>query len=399
MPSHVCVITAVHQPFDGRIFHRQCRTLAAAGYQVTLVAPAEFDTLERDGVRFLGLPRPRSRWHRPAIWWRLFATVRRIRPAVVHFHDPELLLLVPLLKSFVHPRPVLIYDAHEYFADAVRGKYWIPRPFRPAIAALAAALEKWMVHAVDGIVTAVPGQVPLFEGAGKPVAVVRNLPFTALFDGAEPRSEMQAPGLRLLYIGLILPKRGIDVLLDAMRILRDRSVGDVYLFLVGPTTSAEYIQHIRASLAKDQLTERVKLLGFVEHDQLKHYLTSAHAGLAPGLVTRQYQNPGLTTKIFEYLLAGLPVLSADYPHRRAVIDEANCGLAVPPEDAEAHADAILWLRDHPDEARTMGERGRAMVLDHYTWESEQSRLLDFYTSLLGTADGRDRETVQYPQLP
>ncbi|MGC8960634.1 MAG: glycosyltransferase family 1 protein, partial [Chloroflexia bacterium] len=61
MSSRVVVLTSVHSLFDGRIFHRQCRTLAAAGHQVTLIAPADFAHQERDGITLLGVRRPARR--------------------------------------------------------------------------------------------------------------------------------------------------------------------------------------------------------------------------------------------------------------------------------------------------------------------------------------------------
>jgi len=60
-PSRVGALTSVHSPLDGRIFHRECRALAAAGYRVTLLAPADFERQERDGVTVVGVPRPASR--------------------------------------------------------------------------------------------------------------------------------------------------------------------------------------------------------------------------------------------------------------------------------------------------------------------------------------------------
>ena len=98
--------------------------------------------------------------------------------------------------------------------------------------------------------------------------------------------------------------------------------------------------------------------------------------------TRQYSQPSIATKLFEYMLAGLPIVCADDPYWRVYIEESDCGLVVPAEDAAAYADAILWLRGHTAEAEAMGQRGRAMVLGHYTWEQEASRLLAFYQLIL-----------------
>jgi glycosyltransferase involved in cell wall biosynthesis len=66
-------------------------------------------------------------------------------------------------------------------------------------------------------------------------------------------------------------------------------------------------------------------------------------------------------KFFDYLASGLPVLN-NYPGWLAgLIAENQCGRAVPPDDPGRFADAVLWLRDHPDEARAMGRRGRGLA--------------------------------------
>ncbi len=380
--TQVCVVTSVHKPFDGRIFYRECRTLDQAGYDVTLVAPAAFEREEREGVTILGVPPAASRAQRIRVWRDVFRRVRALKPEVIHFHDPELLLLVPLFRLHFGKRVKIIYDVHEYFIAALTSKYWIPRWLRPIVARTAAILEKLIVRQTDGIICAVEGQLPLYETVPGPKAVVRNLPLASLFKNAEPHPALDVPGLKLIYVGLILPKRAIDILLEAMRLLREQDHNDIHLYLIGPETSPAYMQTLQAFIEKHNLNAQVQWLGYIPPHELKHYLANADVGLVPGLYTSQYKNPGLTTKLFEYLLMGLPVLSVDYPHRRIYIEESDCGIVVEAEDVQAHVDAILWFARHPEERRAMGERGQAMVKDHYIWEAEAHHLLEFYEQIV-----------------
>jgi glycosyltransferase involved in cell wall biosynthesis len=212
--------------------------------------------------------------------------------------------------------------------------------------------------------------------------VVRNLPLTRLFKDSEPHPDLNVDGFKLVYAGLILPERGINVLLEALQLLHRQGIEDVHLFLIGPDTSLDYMHEIESFAQDHELANQVHLMGYVFHDQIKHYLANANVGLLPGLPTRQFRNPAIATKLLEYMLCALPVLSVDHAHHRVFIEEADCGLLVPFADSSAHAEAILWLRDNPDEAEAMGQRGRRLILEKYTWEMEQSRLLDFYRDLL-----------------
>ncbi len=379
--THITILTSVHTPYDVRIFHREARSLTAAGYDVTLLAPAEFRREVRDGVTIVGISQVRRRWQRPLIWASLLRETLRLHSDVIHFHDPELLLLVPWFRLLWRRRVKIVYDVHEYFVDAIASKHWLPRRLRPTIARVAAALEHRLVRQVNGLVLAVEGQRPLYAHFQGQVAVVRNLPAAALFADAQPHPALNVAGLRLIYVGLLLPQRGIQTLLEAMRLLHEQGVEDVRLFLIGPETSAAYMCEVQQFIAAHSLQAQVTWLGPIPHDQLKHYLSNADVGLIPGQPTAQYTRPALSTKLFEYLLCGLPIIAVDYNYTRPYIEAAQCGFIVE-NTPVAFAEVILRLCADREGARAMGLRGREMVLARYIWESERRQLLDFYTHLL-----------------
>jgi glycosyltransferase involved in cell wall biosynthesis len=381
MTQLIVHLTTVHAPFDTRIFHKECRTLADAGYHVVLVGTHTQREIV-DGVELVPVPRYSCRPVRMLLGtWAAFRIAWRLHPDVVHFHDPELLLLVPLLRLTLGRRVKLVYDIHEYFIDSLAVKHWIPPRLRPLAGLVAGRLERLLIRGMDGLVFAVEGQKSLYEDFRGVTTVVRNMPVAQRFEGKDAQPDLEVTGFKLVYVGLILPQRGIDVLLEAMWVLRQRGVEDIYLFLIGPATSAAYIHQIQAFAQAHQLDARIRWLGYVPYDELKNYLGNADVGLAPGLLTQQYSRPNIATKLFEYMLCGLPIITVDNPHWCAYVEQAQCGLVVPVGDASAFAEAILWLRDHPDEAQAMGQRGRVMVRDLYTWEQEKSRLLDFYQTL------------------
>ncbi|MDD4359611.1 MAG: glycosyltransferase, partial [Syntrophaceticus sp.] len=88
------------------------------------------------------------------------------------------------------------------------------------------------------------------------------------------------------------------------------------------------------------------------------------------------------TKMFEYMAMGLPVIVSDFPLYRSIVEKEQCGLCVNPESTEEIAQAVKWLLDNPGEAEAMGKRGQDVTLKKYNWDQEQSKLLDFYRSLL-----------------
>ena len=96
-----------------------------------------------------------------------------------------------------------------------------------------------------------------------------------------------------------------------------------------------------------------------------------------------------TTKVFQYMAAGIPVVASNFPKWREFIEGNECGLTVDPLNPREIARAVQYLLDYPDQAATMGENGRKAVMEKYNWESESSKLLAVYGSLLkGTRPGK-----------
>jgi len=390
LQRQVSVLTSVHRPFDQRIFHKECRSLAECGYQVTLVAPADFDERIRHGVRVLGVERPRSRLARPIVWWELLRKAIRSRPDVVHIHDPELLLIAPFIQLALGTNLRIVYDVHEYFVDSIAHKVWIPTRLRRPVAWMAQRIERLLGMTVDGLVFAVEEQAPFYSGWKAKRVVIHNYPRRDAFRGAEPICDIPRDRFRLIYVGSLYARRGIMTMLRALSQIVPH-VPEVLLILGGSFESEEFRRRIESFIARQHLETHVNYVGWVDHEKLKNYLASADVAWLPGLRVEQYRHRAISTKQLECMLMGLPIVSSDHPHRRFFIDQADCGLSVTSDDPAAHAEALLWLYRHPGERKAMGERGRQLVLEGYTWETEASSLSDFYRHLL--SEQRNHESI------
>ena len=108
----VAHLTSDHAALDSRIFYKECRSLARAGYQVFLLGPHAKDA-EIDGVRIKAIRPPRTRWSRLSITLgQLWREAVRVDAEVYHLHDPELL---PLGLWLRRRGKAVIYDVHDDF--------------------------------------------------------------------------------------------------------------------------------------------------------------------------------------------------------------------------------------------------------------------------------------------
>lgn len=377
-------VSVVHRADDPRIFERECRALADHGYDVGYLCPGAPHDERRDGVLLLSLPaRPRAQ--RVLLWPDIVRAVRRAAPAVVHVHDPELLALAPVLRGL---GPRIVYDMHEYVAQAVLTKYYIPASVRPLAARVVGAAERALTAHVDGAAAVVSRQ---FEALGARPAqrvLLPNYPRFSRFADPHAVPELAAdPRLKLVHIGTLSPGRGVSVMLDAMRVAGDGCV----LYLGGVFPDPSYESEVRQAL-DGELGSRVRLLGRIPPARLPDYLAAADVVWIAGTGTAQYLLPANSTKLFEGMAAGLAVLTSDLPGRGDVVRAVRCGVAVPPT-LEGHAAGVLELLDHRDRLGELGARARNAVIERFSWEAIEGDLLDFYERVR-SGDAATAETVE-----
>lgn len=87
-------------------------------------------------------------------------------------------------------------------------------------------------------------------------------------------------------------------------------------------------------------------------------------------------------KMFEYMMAGIPVIATDFELWKEIIETEKCGLCVNPYDPNAIAGAINYYIKNPDLAKEHGENGKRAVKEKYNWETQETILFDLYNELL-----------------
>jgi glycosyltransferase involved in cell wall biosynthesis len=363
-------ITTVHPPFDTRIFHKEAKTLAQAGYEVVLIAQHDGDEMV-DGVKIVALPMPRNRFARIfGFTWRAFHIALRERADVCRFHDPELLPIGVLLKIFTGAK--VIYDVHEDVPEQILTKHWIPRLLRRPLAGVFNAFEKLLARALDAVVVATEGIAEKFAHL-KPI-VVHNYPDLGMLPKPCTRSGGGKEKV-LVYIGGISEIRGAMEMVQALEHLSP--VWDIRLDLIGKFEPPDLEQELQALPGY----RRVRFLGWMPPERVYTHLENADVGLVCLHPEPRFMI-AWPVKLFEYMAAGLPVVASNFPLWKEIVEGNRCGVTVDPLDPKAIAQAIEYLLTHPEEAHQMGENGRRAVEEKYNWEREKEKLLELYEQLL-----------------
>jgi glycosyltransferase involved in cell wall biosynthesis len=365
----VCLLSSVRPATEHRILSKEGASLVRAGYRVSIVAPHPHDAV-LSGIVIKAVPKFTSRLARMVRNpWFVYREALRQCADVYHFHDPALMPVGWLLK--LHGKRVL-YDVREDTPADIHDKYWIPRGAQPVVAWAIDIAEKLSGRMLDGIVAATPHIGQRFPRSK--TVVVQNFP---LLDEAFPASHpyLERPPL-VLYIGSINAVRGVPELVDAIGLLPETL--RARLALGGEFEPAALEQEVRQKPG----WKRTDYTGWQDRRGLLDLLSRARVGVVPFLPTANTRD-AQPIKLFEYMIAGLPIVASNLPRLREIVTKVQCGILVEPGQPEAMAEALQWLLEHPTEAQAMGHRGRQAVLQTYNWNSQAQLLVDLYRKVTG----------------
>jgi glycosyltransferase involved in cell wall biosynthesis len=289
---------------------------------------------------------------------------------VYHFHEPELIPIGLLLRCLGKR---VIYDVHEDLPSDILYKKWIPRGLRRPLSLGAGVLEWVAGRTLSGVVAATPMIARRFPPERS--VLIQNFASKSEFavDSEVPCSKRRA----VAYVGGITAVRCAIEMVEA--IARVECFPDVRLVVAGLAESPSLLKEMSARPG----WSRVDYHGQLDRAGVRRLLTQARVGLVLFHTQSYIDSQPQPTKLFEYMAAGIPVIAADLPNFRRIVEGNFCGLCVPSRDVAAVASAIEWIFEHPAEANEMGRRGRELFLHSLNWECEEPKLLRFYQRIAG----------------
>lgn len=215
------------------------------------------------------------------------------------------------------------------------------------------------------------------EARDKTCLVYNSLTLPA--DAACP-IRLQAP-FRLLALGRFDVTKGFDILLRACAVLKERNLPFTLTLagsgghLLGLGNEEKHLLALRTELGLEQC---VQLPGLVNHNELPALLMAHDIFVAPCVVHASGRRDGIPNTVIEALSYGMPVVSTNINALPEVVRHEETGLAVPPSDPAALADAIQRLVEHPEEARRLGEQGRQLARRMFDPDTNSRMLAELF---------------------
>jgi len=304
-------------------------------------------------------------------WWRYARSSYRAAVAepaeIVIAHDLDTLPIARRAARSLGAR--LLYDSHEVFPELLLHGPLARRRWR--------MVERRLLRDVEATWMSSAGHAQVFaESHGSPVPpVIRNIPAAPSPPVGESRPDLHRelelrPELRIvLYIGGVGPHRPLDGMLEAVVELEDCAA-----VMMGPAVPG-YVEHVRALAEQLGVADRVRLAPPVSIDDVVRYAAAADVGVIPFLNTSLNNFHGLPNKVFEYILAGIPVVASDFPQLRAVIDAHDVGVTFDPHAEGSLAAALSDLLGDPVAMDRYATNATAAARE-LNWDVESAKLLD-----------------------
>lgn len=361
----VAHLTSVHARYDTRIFLKMCVSLAKKNHNTFLVVADGkgneviknvniCDVGEKKGSRLSRITRTVN---------KVFEKAKHLNADVYHLHDPELLSIGLKLRRM---GKTVIFDSHEDVPKQILGKPYLSTPLRHLISKVFYFYERNVCQKLDGIVAATPFIRDKFLSINPNTVDINNFPMPGELNNT---TAWQDKKQQVCYVGGITKARGVHEIVQAMQFTKT----DTRLQLGGQFSEPDVEKAVRDHAG----WSKVDSLGFLNRKQVSSTLNRSVAGLVTLHPSINYID-ALPVKMFEYMSAELPVIASDFPLWREIIEDSQCGLLVNPLNPREIAEAIDYLINHPEEAKSMGHNGREAVIKHYNWLNEEQKLLDFY---------------------
>ncbi len=384
--AHICMLTLEHAPNDDRIFEKEARSLAAAGYKVSILCKADADgrirsfvgrqvinpdaalEFELDGIPVMAVKADESavgrllhkvqsdRFSREFIHKAL-----EINADAYHAHEPVSFYLGLLITRKNGKK--LIFDSHESWIGGSRKEQMIKRLYLRELKYLITANTISRGHLL--------GLNPALQ-----TEVIYNFPDPAVFN--LPFNKRKFERITIAHDGILLFNRGLKTMAEVMRMLK-KSHPEIRLKIVGEGGDAEnrYLEQIRK-----EGVDNIDVSGWLPYRQVPAALHDCSIGLimkTPLPVNNVLGGPSI--KLFNYFASGLAVLDVNLPESSYFLNQSRSGVSVRVPTAENIYHTLIRLIEDPELLEKYCKRSFEWG-QRWQWPSEARKLLAFYEELV-----------------
>ena len=274
-----------------------------------------------------------------------------------------------ILMRLLKPSKRFVFEVRDLWPELPKAMGVVKNPF---VLIGMAILEQVSYAAMHGGVALSPGiRNGMLKGLGnhKKIAMIPNGCDVEIFKPGKNTqksdftllSGIPKNNLKCIFTGAHGVANGLDAVLDAAAVLKEKGRTDISLVFVGDGK-------LKPDLKKRALDEDLDNCAFLDpipKVRLAELLQQVDVGLMILDNVPAFYYGTSPNKFFDYIACGLPVLN-NYPGwLKEIIIQNQCGVAVPPENPEAFADALIHLADNPGERELMGNNGRKFALTEF----------------------------------
>ena len=343
--------------------HRICGTLADAGYDVLLVG--------RKLKTSLPLPGKNYKQQRLNCWFKkgkLFYAEFNIRLFFYLLFQKmdcicaiDLDTILPCHSISKLRAKKRVYDAHEYFSqlDEVVS--------RPDIYRFWHRTERKMIPKFRHGYTVCDSLAMEFKkNYNVDYKVIRNMPLLA-----ETNETLRTENV-ILYQGAVNKGRGLDKLVLAMKSV------NAQLWVCG---NGNFMHEMQAVVHSNNLADKVIFYGMLEPGSLKKKTLESYIAINPFERTGLNQYLSLSNKFFDYIHAGIPQVTMNYPEYKKINDQYKVAELIDDLDPATIANAINKLLNNK-ELHSQVKQNCLMAREQLNWQNEKDKLLNFYQELI-----------------
>jgi glycosyltransferase involved in cell wall biosynthesis len=281
---------------------------------------------------------------------------------------------IPVVFDMAEHYPAMLEDRLRYTPTGTLGR--VAR--HPGMARF---IERTTLRFVDHTIVVVEESRDRLVKEGYPIeqlTVVSNTPRTDQWgSGDMTPSQMASEGpIKLVYLGNLDGIRGLDVAIQALRILKDQGYG-AHLTVIGDGPSLTSLRQMAIELGVDDRAEFVGRLS-IQNDsslaRIKQIMGRSHVGLIPHYATEAC-NATIPNKLFDYMIMGLPVIVSDMKPTARIVHQEQCGEVFKDRDPTELARCVRAL-DRPAVRNAMGARGRMAISRRYHWGYDAKILVE-----------------------